>query len=854
MITPMMQQYFAAKAAHPEGLLFFRMGDFYELFHADAERAAALLSLTLTSRAKGEGAIPMAGVPVRAMDGYINRLVRMGEKVVICDQTQDAAEAKGLVERAVTRVITPGTVVEEGGLDARDASHLCALALVGDVVGIATADLSTGEFRVEECAAASAMDALRRLEPRELLLPDSVRDASDALATLLAGGDAPRTTLPEWRFDADAGQRLLLEHFGVARLEGLGLAGLHAALGATGALLFYLRETQKGAVAHLKPPRRVVHGDQLVLDREAVQALELVATRREGERKGSLLALIDETRTPAGARLLKRWMLEPLAQCEAIRERQSGVAELVAEDRSREVLRQILGGVQDMERLIGRLALGRAGPREMVALRCSLGMMPKLRGELAEAYSTPLRAAAEELPDLSALAALLIKALQEEVPPTTRDGGFICTGYDPELDELRAIGGNSRDWMLAYQATEQERTGIPSLKVAYNSVFGFYIEVTHVHSARVPAEYVRKQTVKNAERYITAELKREEERVLGAEERILERELEHFARLRERCLEALPQIQQAAAVVARVDALQSLAECARKRRWCRPEVDDSRDLDLREARHPVVEALGGAAFVPNDLKLLAGTRELALITGPNMAGKSTFIRQTALLVVLAQMGSYVPAAAARVGVVDRVFTRIGASDELARGNSTFMVEMIETAAILNSATARSLVILDEVGRGTSTFDGLAIAWAITEHLANTVHARTLFATHYHHLIDVAAALPNACNLNVAVREWRDEIVFLHRIIEGGSDRSYGIHVARLAGVPRSVVQRSKVLLDELEREHASPAQPTGTGTQLGLFAPAEDMMRRDLKALDIDRLTPLQALQELQRLKDLANA
>ena len=847
----MMQQYFAAKAAHPEGLLFFRMGDFYELFHADAERASVLLSLTLTSRAKGEGAIPMAGVPVRSMDGYVNRLVRMGEKVVICDQTQDAAEAKGLVERAVTRVITPGTVVEEGGLDARDANHLCALVLLSDVAGIATVDLSTGEFRVEECAAASTTDALRRLEPRELLLPDSVRDAGDACAALLQGVDGPRSTLPEWRFDADAGERLLLEHFRVGRLEGLGLAGLRAALGAAGALLFYLRETQKGAIAHLKPPRRVLHGEQLVLDLEAVQALELVSTRRDGERKGSLLALLDETRTSMGARLLKRWLLEPLAKSAAIRERQSGVAELVAEDHCREELRKALAGVQDMERLIGRLALGRAGPRELVSLRSSLAELPKLRAELAEAYSTPLRNAAENLPDLADLSSVLIKALQDEVPPTTRDGGFIRAGFDLELDELRAIGGNSRDWMLAYQTAEQQRSGIPSLKVAYNQVFGFYIEVTHVHAARVPQDYVRKQTVKNAERYITAELKREEERVLGAEAHILEREQEHFARLRTRCLEALPQIQQAALVVAGVDALQSLAETARKRRWTRPEIDDSCDLDLREARHPVVEALGGAPFVPNDLKLLGGRREVALITGPNMAGKSTFIRQTALLVVLAQMGSYVPAASARVGVVDRVFTRIGASDELARGNSTFMVEMLETAAILNGATERSLVVLDEVGRGTSTFDGLALAWAITEHLANTLHARTLFATHYHHLIDVAAALPNAFNLNVAVREWGDEIVFLHRIMEGGSDRSYGIHVARLAGVPRGVVQRATLLLEQLERDHARPAQAAGAAQQLGLFAPAEDALRVALKAMDLERMTPLQALQELQRLKEL---
>lgn len=847
----MMQQYLAAKAAHPEGMLFFRMGDFYELFFEDAERASRLLHITLTSRAKGESAIPMAGVPARSVDGYINRLIRQGEKVVVCDQMEDPKDAKGLVERAITRVITPGTVVEEGGLEPGDANHLTALFVNGKGAGLATVDISTGDFRLEECAATALKDVLRRLEPRELVLPESALEKGNATAAALVGIEVARTTIPDWRFDPEAGTRALFEQFKISRLEGLGLADLSGALGAAGAVLHYLRETQKSALQHLKLPRHVQATGQLVLDREAVHALELVARQKDGAREGSLLQILDESVTATGSRLMKRWLLEPLAELPRIEERQAGVAELVSEAVARRALRSTLQRIQDMERLVGRLALGRGGPRELAALGQSLALLPELRVELAEAFSAPLRKAAAELPDLASLAAHLQRALVDEPPLVLKDGGFIREGFDPELDELRRVGGDSRAWMLEYQQKEQLATGIPTLKVAFNQVAGFYIEVNHSHASRVPAHYLRKQTVRNAERFITEALKKEEERVLGAEERCLEREEEHFRRLRDVCLAALPEIQRAASIVAEVDALQALAECAVRRRWKRPMVDDSRDLELREARHPVVEAHSGTAFVPNDLSLLGGQRELALITGPNMAGKSTFIRQNALIVVLAQMGSFVPAESARIGVVDRVFTRIGSSDELSRGNSTFMVEMLETAAILNNATSRSLVVLDEVGRGTSTFDGLAIAWAITEHLAVRAHARTLFATHYHQLIDVASTLPNACNLNVAVREWGDEIVFLHRIVEGGSDRSWGLHVARLAGVPHEVVARAKAILAELEMEDATPATRAAPAAQLTLFEPPRDEIKSALAALDPERMTPLAALQELVRLKGL---
>ena len=852
MTTPMMKQFHAAKREHPDGLLFFRMGDFFELFGEDAVEASEVLNLTLTSREKGEGALPMAGVPVRSVDGYINRLIRLGRKVVVCDQVQDPSEATGIVDRAVTRVVTPGTVLEEEGLLETENNFLCAVLLSNDVAGLAYADVSTGTFLLEEVPSDRIIEGVLQVDPAECLLPESSLDAGSPYAALRKRVDLPVSTLPDWRFDRDEAERLLKDHFKVARLDGFGVGDLGPAVGAAGAVLQYLVDTQKASLGHLTRMRRVRRDRSMVLDGTTRASLELVRTLKDGARKGSLIWVLDRTHSAMGARLLRDWVLEPLRDVEEIRARQDGVQELHDEEQLREDLRSLLKRVQDMERLLARLSTGRASARELVGLRSSLRVLPDLKGLLADSYSVPLRDVVEQTPDLSDLTDLLERALQEEVPPTVREGGMIRTGFDPELDELLEIGSKNKSWIANFQVAEQERTGIPNLKIGFNKVFGYYIEITHANTTRVPTEYVRKQTLKNAERYITSELKEYEERVLGAEEKIKDREHEHFLRLREAVCERLLDVQAASDAIARLDAIQSLAQVARENRYVRPVVDDSRDIEVTEGRHPVLDQMvGDEPFVPNDLRLLDGERELALITGPNMAGKSTYIRQAALLVIMAQAGSFVPANTARIGMVDRVFTRVGASDELQRGNSTFMVEMIETAEIMNNATDKSLVILDEVGRGTSTFDGLAIAWAITEFLAKEVKSRTLFATHYHQLLELSEGLANACNLHVAVREWGEEIVFLHKIVEGGTDRSYGIHVARLAGLPKDVLTRAAQILDEVEAEHASSPVSASTGEQLALFTETDDRLRDAVRKADLDDLSPRAALELLYELKRL---
>ncbi len=847
MTTPMMLQYRAAKAARPDAFLLFRMGDFYEVFYEDAERLHAILGLTLTAR----NGVPMAGVPYRNVDGYVHRLIKLGHRVAVCDQTQEKSEAKGIAERAITRVVTPGTIVDEGGLDDREHNFLVALVLSKEVAGIAAVDLSTATFLVEEVPAAEAKDAVARAQAAELLIPEEGLEAKSAYATALAGLAIPKATLPGWRFDASEGARKLCEHFQVAGLDGFGLGDLSVGIGAAAAALHYLQETQRGAVTHLTGLRRVRREEFMHLDRATQSSLEIHRTERGGDRRGSLVSVLDRTLTPLGARLLTRWLAAPLRDLAVLRARQEAVAELRSEADVRAGLRGALKLVLDLDRLLSRIATGRASARELVAIRQSLRALPVLRAELTPLAASRLREIDQELPDLADLRELLDRALLDEVPPTVKEGGIIRDGFDPELDELRAIGKDGRGWIADFQTKEQARTGISTLKVGFNKVFGFYIEITNVHQAKVPLDYIRKQTIKNAERYITPDLKAYEEKVLGADERINEREYEHFLTLRRAVEERLRKIQAAASAVAELDVLQGLAEVASERRWSRPELDESADLVIEEGRHPVLEALHSATpIVPNDVSLSGQGAALALITGPNMGGKSTFIRQAALLSLLGQIGSFVPAKSMRLGLIDRIFARIGASDELARGNSTFMVEMIETAEILHHATGRSLVILDEVGRGTSTTDGLALARAVTEHLAGKIRCRTLFATHYHELVEVVENLPHARNLSVAVQEWQDQIVFLHRIVAGGTDRSYGIHVARLAGLPRLVVSRAEELLRDLRA--AAPATGQEIPTQLGLFPSEDDRLREELLRLEPDRLTPLDALIRLKQLCDLA--
>ena len=862
--TPMMRQYMQVKALYPGMILLFRMGDFYEMFFEDAQVAAKILGLTLTSRSKGEKAIPMAGVPHHSVHSYIKRLIQAGHKVAVCDQTQDPREAKGLVERDVTRVITPGTVTEDTLLESKEHNFLAALLYSESEAGLAWVDLSTGQFDVEDCPPAKLFDELARLNPTEILLPESRAQGDEALLERLRRETgAMITTRPDWAFGREAAEKLLLEHFRVKSLEGFGCGGLGNSLCAAGATLQYLQETQKISLGHIRRLSPRSAADRVVLDRATQGSLELVRTLRDGQRRGSLLWLLDRTQTPMGARLLKEWVLSPLRSAEKIVERQDCVEELVKQRALRAELRARLAEVYDIERLTARVATARANARDLLALGRSLGPLPALKERLATANTARLRALGEQIDPVPEAQTLIAAAISPEPPVGLKEGGLIRDGHTPELDELRSIQRDGKSWIARFQAQEIQRAQIPSLKVGYNQVFGYYIEVTHTHQQKVPADYVRKQTLKNAERYITPELKEYEARVLTADERACNLEYDLFVAARTAVAEQAARLQQTARLLAEIDTLASLAEVAIEHRYARPQITEGHEIVIRDGRHPVLERTLTEAFVPNDTDLDGEKAQIMVITGPNMAGKSTYIRQVALIALMAHMGSFVPAASAHIGVVDRIFTRVGASDELSRGQSTFMVEMVETANILNNATDRSLIILDEVGRGTSTFDGVSIAWAVAEYIAQRLHSRTLFATHYHELTELATLFDNIRNYNIAVREWQEEIIFIRRIVEGGTDKSYGIHVARLAGVPREVVERAKTILGNLESgsldaqnrpkfaangKRRGRARDTGE-LQLTMFGAESDILADTLRRLDTSTLTPIEALNKLEELK-----
>ena len=850
MTSPMMKQWNSVKSRHGDGILFFRMGDFFEFFHDDAKQAARLLGLTLTSRSKGDGAIPMAGVPVRQLDSYVKKLVDLGKKVVICDQIEDPSRAKGLVERDVTRIITPGTQWDEESLDDKDNNFLAALAPSRSGWSLSWVDISTGEFRTRFVDDAALPRALQSIEVAEWLLPESLAECGAAMEEVKAQLEAPITYRPDYCFDHESAVRALNAHFGTKRLQGFGIEQEEFPLGAAGAIFDYLQETQRGATGQIRSLLPVHLERHVPLDRATRSALELVRNQRDGGRSGSLLDVMDRTVTAMGARCLKSWILNPLATAEEIQERQDAVTDLVESPSRLASLRDALGDVLDVERLAARVGSGRASPRDLKALARSLARWPALQAAVADSESTWVRELAHDFPDLDALVHELEDALDDSPPLLLTEGGVFRDGYCAELDELRSLRREGKTFIANFQAREIEASGIPSLKIGYNRVFGYYIEVTNAHKEKVPPTYIRKQTLKNAERYITPELKEYEDKILHADERA--RDLEHsmFLALRAKVEERIDDLQEAARRLALLDVIQSLAELAREGDYCRPEITSGSQLVIEEGRHPVLVATGTEEpFVPNDLQLDEGRRTM-LITGPNMAGKSTYIRQVALITLMAQMGSWVPAARAVIGVVDQVFTRVGASDDLARGSSTFMVEMLEVANILNNATERSLVILDEVGRGTSTWDGLSLAWAITEHLTK-LRAKTLFATHYHELVEIASVHSSVVNYNVAVRESGEEIRFLHRIVEGATDKSYGIHVARLAGLPSSVIEAARRILRRLEAGEGAVERPRES--QLELFAPepVEDPIRERVRAIDINALTPLEALQLLAELKQL---
>ncbi|MFP4056826.1 MAG: DNA mismatch repair protein MutS [Candidatus Brocadiia bacterium] len=861
--TPAMRQYARFKRQHPDAVLLFRMGDFFETFYDDAKLCARVCGLTLTSRSQGEGAIPLAGFPYHSLDTYLKRLIAAGHRVAVCEQVEDPRQAKGVVDRDVVRVVTPGTLTEESILEAKANNYLAAIAPLASHTGLAWVDLSTGRFLVQDIEPGQLLDELGRIGPAECLVPDGQYRTEDSplepVREVTGGHWTPR---PDWAFDPASGRKALLEHFGVASLEGFGCDDLRGGLGAAGALLDYLQETQRAALANITKVQRFVRTRHLVVDKSTQASLELVDTLRGGRPEHTLLGVLDATVTPMGGRLFRQMVLYPLREVEPIQRRQDAVRELAERPRLRDDLRQALRSVYDIERIASKVAYRRANPRDLVALKQSAAVLPTVRGLLAQGEAPLLGEVHRDLDPLDDVRALIDAALVPDPPTGITDGGIIRDGHNDELDELRAVARDGKSWMARFQAQEIERTGIESLKVGYNRVFGYYIEVTNVHADKVPESYMRKQTLKNAERYITPELKEWESKILGADERARELEYDLFVGLRDQVAAHTARLQQAGEQVAWADAFAALAHVAAERGYAAPEIADDLALHIEEGRHPVLEVtLPSGQFVPNDLLLDGEANRMAVVTGPNMAGKSTYIRQMALLVLMAQMGGLIPARRAHVGVADRIFTRVGASDELARGQSTFMVEMIETANILNNATERSLLVLDEVGRGTSTFDGVSIAWAVSEFIHQQLRARTLFATHYHELTELALLLGGVKNYNVAVREWKDEIIFLHKIVEGASDQSYGIHVARLAGIPREVIERAKTILANLEAASLTPDDTPRFAPSLGdvgadprelqltLFGSLHADSIEELKRLDVDQLTPLEALATLQRLQ-----
>jgi len=863
---PMLRQYRQIKGQYPEVILLFRLGDFYEMFGPDAELAARVLELTLTSRDFGGGVrLPMCGVPYHAVERYLARLMARGYKAAICEQVEDPKASRGLVRRDVIRVLTPGTVVEEAMLEASRNNFLLSLSGGDAGFGIAVVDVSTGEFLVTEVVGEDArqrtLEEIGRLQPAEILLPPALAQDASFMAALEPLCAAPRTEFARDPLAVRTAAEVLCHHFKVQSLHGFGCESMPRAVEAAAAVLEYLEQTQMSALEHLTSLGTYSLADYMTVDAATRRNLELTHSIRDGSREGTLLWLLDHTRTPMGARLLRHWLLQPLTDVAAIRARLDAVEELYQEALLREDVRDLLHRVYDLERLVAKAAAGSAHGRDLVALRNSLFLLPQLRQLLQNCRSPLLRECGESIGDLRSLAELLEVALHDDPPPTLREGHLIKEGYSPELDQLRRAATEGKDWIANLEQKERQRTGIKSLKVGYNQVFGYYIEVTRPNLKLVPDDYIRKQTTANGERFITPELKEYEALVLSAEEKIIDLEYRLFIEVRNAVAAQAEAILRSARAIATLDVLANFAELAARHGYVKPTVDDSDRIDLIASRHPVVEVTQQRErFVPNDVHLDCTENQLLIITGPNMSGKSTYLRQVALLVLMAQIGCFVPADAAHIGVVDRIFTRVGAYDDLSTGQSTFMVEMNETANILHNATRRSLIILDEIGRGTSTFDGLSIAWAVAEYIHDEkrIGAKTLFATHYHHLNELERVLERAHNYRVEVSEEGDTITFLRRIVPGGTDRSYGIEVARLAGLPLPVIERAREILAQLETDNGPSAvaparerlpQIRTVTQQLTLFEWAPDPIIEELQALDLDALSPRAALEKLYEWK-----
>jgi DNA mismatch repair protein MutS len=845
--TPLMRQYHSIKQQVPNALLMFRLGDFYELFYDDAITAARELEITLTARNKEKGqAIPMCGVPYHAADGYLARLIQKGYRVAVCDQMEEAGPGKKLVRREVTRVVTPGTATESSLLRSHENNYLAAVCRNGTRAGIAHVDISTGEFHATELDLSDVHAALENLNVREVLASESVIDLPGL-----------RTALEDWIFSLDYADRALREHFHLLTLDGCGLEGKPLAVSAAGAILHYLRDTQKSALDHLDRPSFYDRSESMILDAVTVRNLELLEPLFAGEkRESTLIHVLDQTSTGMGGRMLRARLLRPCLQLEEIEARLDAVQAALSATIARSETRKLLANVLDLERLLAKLTLGTAGPRELLALGRSLALVPKLKEQVTVFHAQRLRAIAGRLDEIPEVRDRILNAIAEEPPANLADGGTIRSGYHAGLDELRDLSRNSRQYIAQIELRERARTGIQSLKVRFNNVFGYYIEISKANLHNAPADYERKQTLVNAERFTTPELKELESKVLDAEDKMLTLEREIFQELRLFAAEHAARIRQTSAAIAELDVTCALAQVAAENRYVRPSFTDSGEIRIVAGRHPVIEKLAekeALRFIPNDLYFDSESQFIAVITGPNMGGKSTYLRQAAEIVILAQMGCFVPAESAALSIVDRVFTRIGAADNLARGRSTFMVEMTETAVILNTATARSLVVLDEIGRGTATYDGLALAWAVVEHIHQRIRARTLFATHYHELTELADQLPGVANLHVSVKEAGDQVIFLRKVEPGRADRSYGIEVARLAGLPMSVVERAREILVLHERsEHAVTEELTprsSAPTQIQLFEPVNYQIAERIRNLKLDELRPIDALQLLSELQ-----
>ncbi len=870
--TPMMKQYQGVKRDHPDSILFFRMGDFYEMFNEDAKAASKILQIALTSRSKNKAqGIPMCGIPHHSAKGYIAKLIQAGQTVAICEQVEDPRQAKGIVRREVVRVVTPGTVLDDALLDPQSDHFLVSLFFGEDGFGLAALDITTGLFKTTEFSEKGGesllRDELEKMEAREILVPQSLLDSNGTHAHWLKSHCDYLRGLEDWTYSHSQSYRCLVEHFKTASLEGFGCETWKKAVRASGALLQYLNETQKSSLDHVTALTAFNVGKHMLLDPATLKNLELIKSS-EGGRKGSLLDLLDVSQTPLGSRKIREWIVKPLIEKPPIDERLGLVDEFVAQPILRSDFREQFKSIFDLERLLGRLAMNAGSPRDLHALKTSLAVLPVIRRLLDGIPQDRVGPYAQDWDDLESVYKMIDETIVDDPPLNFKNGCLIKPGRDEELDRLKTVSRDGKTWIANHEIKEKERTGIPTLKVGYNKIYGYYIEVTKKQLERVPPEYIRKQSLVNCERYISPELKDYENEIAGAEEKIIELENRIFQKFRSEVAAEGARIQHMARILGELDALLAFAEIAHRKNYCRPRIREGGEIKLVDARHPLIEHLNPSLqFIPNDTSLDCDENQIMIITGPNMAGKSTFLRQTALISLMAQIGSFVPCEAAEVGLVDRIFSRVGAQDHLMKGQSTFMVEMNETANILNNATSKSLIVLDEIGRGTSTFDGVSIAWSIVEYLhgAHKIGAKTLFATHYHELTELALTLPGVKNYSVQVKEWNDEIIFLRKIIPGGADKSYGIQVARLAGLPETVLARAREILYNLETgeldENGSPKigrpqkAPENSGPkQILLFQEPASPILQKLKEIHPDELTPRQALDFLYEIRQLIDS